>query len=325
MVRASVPGGAVSAPQWSAMDRLADDVADGSLRLTSRGGVQFHFTRKGGLAPLIRTLDSHLVTTLAACGDVVRNIVACPAPLADSRQKVLLDLAQRLAVRFRPTHRRLLRGLDRRRAALSAPRRRPRRPIRRVDRCTAPRTSPEVQDRPGLAGRQLHRHLQPRSGPRAGGRRRRSRRLRRPRRRRARGQPRPARRHLPAPRRPARLGPRRRRRGRRRGRRPRLPRPRQPGGPQAGPAQVRASRSIGLDAFRAEVEQRLGARLAPRPSCRRGTSTTTWAGTARTTAGGSSACPCPAGGWPASFVPPWPRSSSGTSSTCGSPLDRTCC
>ena len=103
MVRASVPGGAVSAPQWTAMDRLAGEVADGSLRLTSRGGVQFHFTRKGGLAPLIRTLDSHLVTTLAACGDVVRNIVACPAPVADSRQKVLLDLAQRLAARFRPT------------------------------------------------------------------------------------------------------------------------------------------------------------------------------------------------------------------------------
>ena len=102
MVRASVPGGALTASQWLAIDRLADVVADGTVRLTSRGGVQFHFTRKGGLAPLIRTLDEHLVTTLAACGDVVRNVVACPAPLEDSRQKVLLDLAQRLAARFRP-------------------------------------------------------------------------------------------------------------------------------------------------------------------------------------------------------------------------------
>jgi sulfite reductase (ferredoxin) len=102
MVRASVPGGALTAHQWSAMDRLADEVADGTLRLTSRGGVQFHFTRKGGLSPLIRTLDARLVTTLGACGDVVRNVVACPAPLEDSRQKVVLDLAQRLAARFRP-------------------------------------------------------------------------------------------------------------------------------------------------------------------------------------------------------------------------------
>ncbi len=102
MVRASVPGGALSADQWRAIDHVAGVVADGSVRLTSRGGVQLHFVRKGGLQPLIRTLDQHLVTTLAACGDVVRNVVACPAPAADSRQKVLLDLAQRLAVRFRP-------------------------------------------------------------------------------------------------------------------------------------------------------------------------------------------------------------------------------
>jgi sulfite reductase (ferredoxin) len=102
MVRASVPGGALSADQWRAIDHVADTVADGTVRLTSRGGVQLHFVRKGGLRPLIRTLDQHLVTTLAACGDVVRNVVACPAPVADSRQKVLLDLAQRLAVRFRP-------------------------------------------------------------------------------------------------------------------------------------------------------------------------------------------------------------------------------
>jgi sulfite reductase (ferredoxin) len=102
MVRASVPGGTLTSRQWAAMDGVAGEVADGALRLTSRGGVQFHFTRKGGLAPLIQTLDRHFVTTLAACGDVVRNIVACPAPLPDSRQKVLLDLAQRLAARFRP-------------------------------------------------------------------------------------------------------------------------------------------------------------------------------------------------------------------------------
>jgi len=102
MVRASVPGGALSAGQWRALDHVAGEVADGALRLTSRGGVQLHFVRKAGLQPLIRTLDAHLLTTLAACGDVVRNVVACPAPLSDSRQKVLLDLAQRLATRFRP-------------------------------------------------------------------------------------------------------------------------------------------------------------------------------------------------------------------------------
>jgi sulfite reductase (ferredoxin) len=102
MVRASVPGGALGPDQWLALDRVADELADGSLRLTSRGGVQLHFVAKTGLAPVIRALDRELVTTLAACGDVVRNVVACPAPLADGRQKVLLELAQRLAAHFRP-------------------------------------------------------------------------------------------------------------------------------------------------------------------------------------------------------------------------------
>ena len=59
MVRASVPGGALTSRQWAAMDGVAGEVADGSLRLTSRGGVQFHFTGKGGLTPLIQTLDRH--------------------------------------------------------------------------------------------------------------------------------------------------------------------------------------------------------------------------------------------------------------------------
>jgi sulfite reductase (ferredoxin) len=123
MVRASVPGGALSARQWLAIDRVADVVADGTFRLTSRGGVQLHFVRKGGLSPLIRTLDEHLVTTLAACGDVVRNVVACPAPLADSRQKVLLELAQRLAARFRPRTRSYYEvWIDGEQAASAAPR-----------------------------------------------------------------------------------------------------------------------------------------------------------------------------------------------------------
>jgi sulfite reductase (ferredoxin) len=105
MVRASVPGGRVSAEQWIAMDKLADAVADGSLRLTTRQGVQFHFVHKPNLQSLIRTLNAHLVTTLAACGDVVRNVMACPAPL-EARGNIDLGLyARELSAAFKPTTR----------------------------------------------------------------------------------------------------------------------------------------------------------------------------------------------------------------------------
>ena len=102
MVRCAVPGGVLSAEQWAAIDDLASEVADGSLRLTSRQGVQYHFVHKGQLKELIGALNRGLVTTYAACGDVVRNIMVTSAPLAGRDTKRLDDLADSLADRFRP-------------------------------------------------------------------------------------------------------------------------------------------------------------------------------------------------------------------------------
>jgi sulfite reductase (ferredoxin) len=102
MVRTSVPGGALTAGQWLAMDGLTDKLSDGTMRITTRQGIQFHFVAKEGLRPLIGSLNEHLVTTKGACGDVVRNVVACPAPHEDRRQHHLLATAQTIANRFRP-------------------------------------------------------------------------------------------------------------------------------------------------------------------------------------------------------------------------------
>ncbi|MEM7325907.1 MAG: NADPH-dependent assimilatory sulfite reductase hemoprotein subunit, partial [Actinomycetota bacterium] len=102
MVRCSVPGGVLTADQWADIDALADDVGDGSLRLTSRQGVQYHFVNKGDLKELIRALDRGLVTTYAACGDVVRNIMVAPAPLSGRDPGKLQEMADALANRFRP-------------------------------------------------------------------------------------------------------------------------------------------------------------------------------------------------------------------------------
>lgn len=102
MVRASVPGGVLGPDQWLAMDRLASEVGGGALRVTTRQGVQWHGVGKGGLRPLLSSLHRELVTTLGACGDVVRNVACCPAPLDDGRQQVLDGIARQLASRFRP-------------------------------------------------------------------------------------------------------------------------------------------------------------------------------------------------------------------------------
>jgi len=100
MIRSAIPGGVVTPEQYLAFDALADEVGNGTLRITTRQGIQWHHVRKEGLRPLLATLDRHLVTTLAACGDVVRNVVSCPAPLPGRAE--LTDTARLLADHFRP-------------------------------------------------------------------------------------------------------------------------------------------------------------------------------------------------------------------------------
>ena len=102
MVRTSLPGGVLTADQWLAADDLAGEVADGTLRITTRQDLQFHFVHKGHLRPLIHTLNQRLVTTLAACGDVVRNVMCCPAHLPGRDQSTVLAAARALSARFKP-------------------------------------------------------------------------------------------------------------------------------------------------------------------------------------------------------------------------------
>ncbi len=102
MVRVAVPGGVLSPSQWAALDRVSDEVADGALRLTTRQGVQFHTVPKTSLRQLMQSVHAELLTTLAACGDVVRNVCSCPAPLTGRDPALLTDAATALADHFRP-------------------------------------------------------------------------------------------------------------------------------------------------------------------------------------------------------------------------------
>jgi sulfite reductase (ferredoxin) len=102
MVRTGIPGGRLNAEQWLEMDRFADKVGDGSLRLTNRQDVQFHFVAKGDLKALIGAMNGQGITTLAACGDVVRNTMACPAPEADGRQALIEPTVNTIANSLKP-------------------------------------------------------------------------------------------------------------------------------------------------------------------------------------------------------------------------------
>ncbi len=105
MVRVGIPAGALTAAQYLLLDRLADEAGDGGLRLTTRQDVQFHRVGKSDLRRLIRKLNEQLLGTLAACGDVVRNVVCCPAPLGGPERHALAGEARKLAAALKPATR----------------------------------------------------------------------------------------------------------------------------------------------------------------------------------------------------------------------------
>src|SRR5581483_3897158 len=78
MIRLRIPGGDVHPELWLALDRLAGEYANATLRLTTRQSIQLHGIPKGDLRTVIRTVNGHLASTLGACGDVNRNVMAAP-------------------------------------------------------------------------------------------------------------------------------------------------------------------------------------------------------------------------------------------------------
>lgn len=105
MIRARIPGGKLTAEQYLALDDLALRYGGGSLRVTTRQAIQFHAVAKGDLKTTIAGINHALLTTLAACGDVVRNVTATPAPIADARHRRLQDDARLLSTELLPTTR----------------------------------------------------------------------------------------------------------------------------------------------------------------------------------------------------------------------------
>lgn len=105
MVRVRAPAGRLTAAQWLALDGLAESHADGTLRLTTRQGVQFHGILRQALKPSIAAIHDALMTTLAACGDVVRNVITTAAPRADAIHARLEAEAFRLSSELLPRSR----------------------------------------------------------------------------------------------------------------------------------------------------------------------------------------------------------------------------
>ena len=102
MVRSRIPGGALTAEQYLAEDEIAERYANGTLRITTRQGLQLHGVIKGDLQKTILSINEALLSTLAACGDVNRNVMACPAPTSNRAQAKVQEIAHQIAMRLAP-------------------------------------------------------------------------------------------------------------------------------------------------------------------------------------------------------------------------------
>jgi len=87
MLRVRLPGGKATAKQWLVLDTLADEIASPSLRLTTRQTFQFHGVLKGNVKKLVKGMHQVLLDSIAACGDVNRNVMAPPNPERDPVQQ----------------------------------------------------------------------------------------------------------------------------------------------------------------------------------------------------------------------------------------------
>jgi sulfite reductase beta subunit-like hemoprotein len=96
MVRGRIPGGVMTAKQWSACSTmLASVYGNNTLRITTRQSIQFHGIVKSGLRRSSKASTKSLLSTLAACGDVNRNVLAPPTPAYTKAREQVLPIAKK--------------------------------------------------------------------------------------------------------------------------------------------------------------------------------------------------------------------------------------
>jgi sulfite reductase (NADPH) hemoprotein beta-component len=103
MARVRVPGGVCQPAQWLELDSLADTHGNGTLKLTTRQAFQFHGIVKGNLKPLVRQVNvAAKLSTVAACGDINRNVMCNPNPDQSSLHAEVWRVAKALSDHLLP-------------------------------------------------------------------------------------------------------------------------------------------------------------------------------------------------------------------------------
>ena len=102
MIRVRIPGGVLTPQQWLALDKVARDYGNGTMRLTTRQTVQLHGVIKSNLKATLKVIDTVLLNSIAACGDINRNVMCNVLPEQSRAHAAALALARAISDHLLP-------------------------------------------------------------------------------------------------------------------------------------------------------------------------------------------------------------------------------
>ncbi|GIP44714.1 sulfite reductase [NADPH] hemoprotein beta-component [Paenibacillus sp. J45TS6] len=102
MLRVRASGGVVTPEQWLMMDRISHKYGNDTIRLTTRQSFQLHGVLKWNLKSTIREVNDALLSTLAACGDVNRNVMCNPNPYQSEVHEEVYEWARKVSEHLDP-------------------------------------------------------------------------------------------------------------------------------------------------------------------------------------------------------------------------------
>jgi sulfite reductase (NADPH) hemoprotein beta-component len=105
LIRVRLPGGVAQPDQWLAMDRIADEYANGTLKITTRQTWQLHGVIKNNLKASIQEMDKSLLDCIAACGDVNRNVICNANPHLSEVHAEAVELSRNISEHLLPQSR----------------------------------------------------------------------------------------------------------------------------------------------------------------------------------------------------------------------------
>jgi sulfite reductase (NADPH) hemoprotein beta-component len=103
MIRCRMPGGVCKPEQWLAIDQISDEHGNGTFKLTTRQTFQFHGIIKKHLKPAMQAINKTLLDTIAACGDVNRNVQLSVNPSYSKLHEQVYDFSKALSEHLLPS------------------------------------------------------------------------------------------------------------------------------------------------------------------------------------------------------------------------------